>query len=370
MNPSYPTTTATLIVRDEAHFLPGCLASLQGRLDRIIVVDTGSSDETVRIAEEHGAEILHHVWQGDFAAARNQGLEAARSDWILYIDADERLVLPDDGPLGRWIDPNAVAGLVRFSPRVGYTRYREWRLFRRDERIRFAGTFHETVIPAIRAYSAATGRAIVPTEVCIDHLGYETHSPAKLARNLAMLTDLVARDPGRAYCWHHLAETHLALGQRDAALTAAERGLLAASAGDTEDQRAAASLIRQLIARDAVAMGRPVSSFLQDALRQFPEDHALRLMLGQAHLDQGDYRAALTLALQLADVDPDGLYGARLAFDRRVFGEGALELASAALDGLGDRQGAASCIALVARKAEMNGAIRARIAALVDVGDA
>src|SRR5579862_5469731 len=159
------TVAAAMIVRDEARFLPDCLASLQHKVDEIVVVDTGSRDATARIAADAGARVLHFPWSDDFAAARNRGLDEVTADWILYIDADERLRTPDDRPLGRFIDPHALAATVRFKPKSGYTRYREWRLFRRDARLRFAGRIHETMVPVIQDIARREGLALPRTPV-------------------------------------------------------------------------------------------------------------------------------------------------------------------------------------------------------------
>ena len=80
-----------LIARDEERFLPGCLASVSGVVDEIVLADTGSTDRTVEIARAAGATVVHHAWDEDFSAARNAALAAATGDWILLLDADERL---------------------------------------------------------------------------------------------------------------------------------------------------------------------------------------------------------------------------------------------------------------------------------------
>ena len=97
--------TAALIVRDEERFLAGCLASLAGRVDEIVVADTGSVDRTREIALEHGARLIEHRWADDFAAARNVALDAASGDWILYVDADERLAAWRAGRIDSWMTP-------------------------------------------------------------------------------------------------------------------------------------------------------------------------------------------------------------------------------------------------------------------------
>ena len=67
-----PLLSAAIIVRDEADFLRRCLASLAGVVDEIIVVDTGSVDDTVAVALAAGAVVAHRPWDGDFSAARNR----------------------------------------------------------------------------------------------------------------------------------------------------------------------------------------------------------------------------------------------------------------------------------------------------------
>lgn len=91
--------SAALIVRNEERFLEACLRSLHGRVDEIVMVDTGSTDRSPRIAADLGARVVHRAWGDDFAFARNASFEAARGNWVLYIDADEQVAAFDDGAL-------------------------------------------------------------------------------------------------------------------------------------------------------------------------------------------------------------------------------------------------------------------------------
>ena len=86
-----PLISVCMIVRDEAAVLPRCLRAAVGLWDELVVVDTGSQDETVEIAQAYGADVLHYAWiaPGHKGAARNLGLEAATGEWCVVLDADE-----------------------------------------------------------------------------------------------------------------------------------------------------------------------------------------------------------------------------------------------------------------------------------------
>ncbi|MDQ0392011.1 glycosyltransferase family 2 protein [Labrys monachus] len=357
--------SAAMIVRNEERFLAGCLESLSGRVEEIVVVDTGSSDDTVGIAgRTPGVRLLHHRWNDDFAAARNVALDAASGDWILYIDADERLGLPKGGVVADYIDPGAVAGFVRFRPKTGYTRYREWRLFRSDPRIRFAGKIHETIKPAVRLLSAREGLPIVRTEVELDHIGYDGDQSHKHGRNLALLEIAVRADPDRVYCWHHMAETLAALGRVQEAVAAAREGLARADRDLSNDQRAPASLIVQFLARIEAELGGDPLDVIEAGLARMPDDHALWFLRGQALLRAGRPGEALEMAERLQAIDPEDLCDGLLAYDRAIFREKACELAALACLRLGRRREAAAQFAAAARLAPGDAAYRIKAIAL------
>src|SRR5438270_289808 len=89
MSSHRPSLAAVLIVRDEARCISRCVESVRPWVDRIVVVDTGSTDDTVAIALGCGAEVAEIVWPDSFADARNAALAIANADWNLVIDADE-----------------------------------------------------------------------------------------------------------------------------------------------------------------------------------------------------------------------------------------------------------------------------------------
>ncbi|MFO7976519.1 MAG: glycosyltransferase, partial [Candidatus Hydrogenedentota bacterium] len=89
--------SAALIVRNEEAFLPACLQSLQPIVDEIVLVDTGSQDQTVALAGQFASNIYTFEWKDDFALARNFSLDKATGDYVLVADADHRVVNPENG---------------------------------------------------------------------------------------------------------------------------------------------------------------------------------------------------------------------------------------------------------------------------------
>ena len=139
-----------MIVKDEEEMLAGCLEPLRGVVDEMVVVDTGSTDRTVEIAESFGAKVVHFPWNGSFADARNVSLDNATGDWIMYLDADEHIEA-EDAPklrdlLGRtWregfnlVETNYTGGEDTGSA----TTHLALRLWRRRPEYRFEGRIHE-----------------------------------------------------------------------------------------------------------------------------------------------------------------------------------------------------------------------------------
>lgn len=339
------TISASLIVKNEERFLAACLASLQGQVDEIVVADTGSTDHTVEIARLGGARLLHVPWTGDFAAARNRCLEACKSDWILYIDADECLRLDPGVQLRPLLDrPDWAGATVMFRPKTGYTRYWEHRLFRRHPDIRFEGKIHESHRASVSAFAAARGLGIGQLDVRIDHFGYDGDQSHKHPRNLPLLLEGIATTPTRPYYWYHLAETYAALGQREEALAAGERGLAISGATADEKEAADVNLVAQAVARLRIEAGLDPSAVIEAALQRYPGDHAMQFLKARWLFGAGRPSEALPVLDALLAIDPATLPPSLMAFDERIFGSLAREVKAAALVRLGDLAGAGALL--------------------------
>ena len=95
-DPNAPLLSMAMMVKNEEEFLAEALISCKDLVDELIVVDTGSTDRTVEIAKAHGAKVFHYAWRDDFSDARNETIRRSTGQWVLILDADERLVISRD----------------------------------------------------------------------------------------------------------------------------------------------------------------------------------------------------------------------------------------------------------------------------------
>ena len=183
------TISACMIVKNEEQLLPACLESVRNWVNEIIVVDTGSTDGTVQIAESYGARVLHQAWEGDFSKHRNYSIEQATSDWIFIIDADERMC-PEDIPALLDVANRADISIISINVYNVYGQNEQTRtflpsvrLFRRELNLRYDGIVHNRLVfPA--------SKPVTRVPVRLKHLGYDLSREkmeAKFFRTKALL---------------------------------------------------------------------------------------------------------------------------------------------------------------------------------------
>jgi tetratricopeptide (TPR) repeat protein len=191
-----PLLVASMIVKNEQDMLPGCLESLKPLVDRIEIVDTGSTDDTVAIATNYGANVSHIEWRDDFAWARNHAADQCRdAAFTLWIDADERISTADidlaRDVLGAYRTELDALDITILNRNNGIDAepssvFRARRIVRSDL-LSFTGRIHE--VPS--RYNDP-GRALEATTfdlLTIDHLGYADAIVAergKAERNLQL----------------------------------------------------------------------------------------------------------------------------------------------------------------------------------------
>jgi tetratricopeptide (TPR) repeat protein len=228
------TISLCMIVKDEAATLGRALESVQGVVDEIIVVDTGSEDETVAIAQSWGAQVSSFAWVNDFAAARNVSLSQATGDWVLVLDADE-VLLPETAQILRQLDQGQPWGeisaqdilavnLLRLEVGAAQAPYTLiTRFFRRLPEITFNRPYHETVDDSIADLQGQNPRwqVVTLTAVALNHTGYDPAvvvQRGKFDRARTTMEQYLAQHPDDGYILNKLAALYLEANQIDQAL--------------------------------------------------------------------------------------------------------------------------------------------------------
>ena len=308
--------TAALIVRNEQQFLGACLESIRELVDETVIVDTGSTDCSKEIATTGGARLSEFAWTGDFSAARNQALDLARGEWILYIDADETARPENFAEVRAQLAASEQVGYnVWLHPRPGYTPYRILRLFRNHPNIRFSGVIHERVWPAIlKHYREAD---VGQSPLTLDHLGYEGDPAVKNKRNLPLLHRSLREDPTRVFCWCQLADIYVALGRERFAEKAWRSALALARSRKqpgAEDYLPYIGLIPFLLER-----GGDARELVAEAIDRFPSNVQVWWLKGRALMKWGEFSAAIDTFERLLAFGEHGNYDSTVAYDTRVF---------------------------------------------------
>nr|WP_232243040.1 glycosyltransferase family 2 protein [Paenibacillus sp. GSMTC-2017] len=225
-----------MIVRNEDGFIKECLEHVHSVVDEIIIVDTGSTDDTIKICESYGAIVLRYEWNEDFAAARNYGLQHATGDWILWLDADEILAESSRGlirdVLG-WNDKDmGVIGLINYFGDYPVSVDRAYhvqqhRLFRNHIGFKFQGRIHERLnvkelnIKENRIHYLATN---------LHHYGYldpVRTQKNKSERNLTMLLQELDKEDTNPWVHYHIASEYNQMSEYQKAYDSVNKSILA-----------------------------------------------------------------------------------------------------------------------------------------------
>jgi len=291
-----------MIVRDEAARIERCLRSALPWVGEAVVVDTGSTDDTAALAEKMGARVLHFTWCDDFASARNQAVEGARTPWALVLDADEQLVVDDAGAWGRAVMQEETAafsvdchdrlddGRVAVGPIL--------RLFRRDlPGMRYRGQVHEQIAAvAERRYDTAHARFL--------HIDHDGHTGAVMRehktvqRNLGLARAMVATHPTDPFAWFCLGQA-LEAAETPAVRTVEvyEKALTLfvnqGAAAARDESYLAALWINLTRATMRTGDRRKAEALSARAVAEFPHAPDLRFLRGRLLAESGRHAAAL-----------------------------------------------------------------------------
>ncbi len=240
--------TLSMIVKNEEKHLANCLESVKNVVDEIVLVDTGSTDNTLEIAEKYSAKIFHFEWINDFAAARNFALEKSSGDWILYLDADECLKQKSVFELQKLTKNKKreaykciINNIDEINSRPSVMTYT--RLFPNDKQVRFDGKVHEQIETSL----CKNNYSIKYSTIEIDHYGYNLTKDElknKAKRNLSLLLKQFEEIKSSYYAFH-LGQTYAILNEKANAVTYFTTALL-----DPKLEKASRSLAYRYLAID------------------------------------------------------------------------------------------------------------------------
>ena len=292
-NKQPPKLSIALIVRNAGVQLRDTLASVRCIADELVVLDTGSTDDILRIAADCGAAIHKQSWDDSFAAARNACLERCTGDWVLWIDAGERLASASADELRHFVNsqadltcayllPIAVMSNDREahasrSPAVPVEQVYQCRLHPRLPGLQFAGRVRESLDSAL----ATAGLSLATLPIAIERSAADRDPltrTAKAQRNIRLADRSLAEQGPSADMHNCLAEALQTLGDHLRAAHQYQRAIRLATPGSREQLEAYYGLLACL---DSAGPDRDAQlSLCMEALDRFPLDAQLLVALG------------------------------------------------------------------------------------------
>jgi hypothetical protein len=316
-----------LMVRDEEKNLPRALDSVREVADEILVVDTGSADATVSIAESRGARVFHYDWHDDFSAPHNFLWEQARGEWLLWLDGDESLVASSIPNLRQCIQRTDVGGfyiqrqeIVDEAEPDRFTEMLMLRLHRKNLRTRFVGKYHNQIVPPGRDCPPGERWLAVLSEVKLKHWRFKADELLRSRRAALILGRELEEEPDNLYVMVELANSLSDLGDP----RAEELRLRAARMLRPGDERpptlAVIYTIDHMICHPAEAAktGLSFEDYRSMCRRWFPRNAPLKWAIARRLFSENDFaNAAVELAEVIRLVKTDDLDKV-IPFDPRV----------------------------------------------------
>jgi len=294
-----------MIVRDEEKNLKELLPSVANLFDEMVIVDTGSKDSTKQVAREYNARVFDFKWCDDFSAARNFSIAKATGDYILWLDADERISLENKNrflalkwKLSSQKDPISFLFTIRssFGPEMHESVFQQLRLFPRIKGVHFEGKVQEQLSPALHKMNIP----VRSVDIIIEHTGYQDERK-RLEKVKRRLNILEKEKPG-LFTFLHKANLLGFLGDQKQARSNLEMALrhekeLMAHTGWYE--KAVTDLARILVKEGEMEHAKQL---LTKALQCKPDSFLPLAKMGELLLDKNEPATALPFLQKAASV--------------------------------------------------------------------
>lgn len=287
-----------MIVKNEEKNIRRCLESVQGIVDEMVIVDTGSTDKTIEIARSFGAKIIQVPWEDDFSKARNASLDAATGEWFLIMDADDQLASGDKDRVRKLAENPEVEAY--FFETLSYVGERAGidviinlniRLVRNRKEYRFSGRIHEQLVISIM--QNRPGAKMKTENIKVYHYGYldtEVNEKEKRQRNIAILEKQLAEYPEDYFSYFNMGNEYFALGDYREALKYYHKAYdhLVPYMGFTSKL-----FIRMVMSLDELGEYEKALALIDEGLRYYPEYTDLVFFKGSIYHKQGRFSLAL-----------------------------------------------------------------------------
>jgi glycosyltransferase involved in cell wall biosynthesis len=294
--------SSCLIAKNEAENISRCLESIKSISNEIIVVDTGSTDNTVEIAKSFGARVFFYEWDNNFSNAKNYALDKATGDWIIFLDADEYFdantpknllhvlkKLNDnnrfDAILFKMYNTEGYSGrIISVNPIV--------RAFRGHNKIRFFGAVHEQPLNKDNTLNAAN---ITDYSLIIYHTGYSTSIlPEKVSRNLEILKNEIADNNITSLTYYYMSSMNNNLNNSEETIKYALLALKEPEFAKTiMAYQPYVFLIDHMVKLQDKYMFEEIEKYIEEAISRFPTHPEIWYIIGNAREAQGDYHVAI-----------------------------------------------------------------------------
>lgn len=291
--------SACLITKNEASNLVRCIDSFKHSVDEIIIVDTGSTDDTVKIARKLGAKVYYFKWNNDFSSARNYALQQAKGNWIIFPDADEYFY----GETGRNIRPlltsvnsdKSVDGLIckmldlSENGQIRSTSY-SLRIFKNSRKIRYKGQIHEQVCKDGQQLNLIS---VEDSKLLLCHTGYNSEAllQIKQKRNLELLLKDLDENPSNSAVHAYLSFCYSCFADHENVIKHARMFLDSNCKGFDQTAKVYYAMITSMM--KAGYNPDTILPVIETAINEFPEHPDLLWVKGRLLFDTKKYSDAL-----------------------------------------------------------------------------
>ena len=277
----------SMIVKNEAENLRALLAPIRHRFDEVVICDTGSTDNTVTIAESLDCRVVRFAWNDSFTDARNAALLACTAPWIMWLDADHRVRSRDVKLIRRLLDvrtPKTAFWVTWNDPNGG--KYKKIMVFPRLPHVSWegmlangAGHVHEDVLPSLLRQKVD----LIDSEVEIEHMDRPSldDKRARMERNLRLLALDEALEPFNPFVLYHSCVCLMNLARNDEALAYAKR-LMALAPEKLSVTTVLAAVKAARLSEDAALYGE----CLRVLWKYAPDHPVVRLLVANATGDK------------------------------------------------------------------------------------